>query len=216
MATVAFGSSLSFLRANQNDAAQKPLLYTPNFNSLRLKQSLGSYATRRWRGVGVPRAAAEVVEDGIIAREETETEKEKDRVLRVGVICGGPSAERGISLNSARSVIDHIQVKLLHSWAFNQNAVFFKFCLDWKIETKTVRQLFPLILNQGEDLHVSCYYIDSALNAFAISPAQVGLYSLHLLTNLPELFHFSVYKVCTLTGILKHSGGFWFQTRKVS
>lgn len=132
MATVAFGSSLSFLRAYQNDAAQKPLLYTPSFNSLRLKQSLGSYATRWWRGAGVPRAAAEVVEDGIIAKEETE--KEKDRVLRVGVICGGPSAERGISLNSARSVIDHIQ---------------------------------------GEDLHVSCYYIDSALKAFAISPAQV-------------------------------------------
>ncbi|CAH8355572.1 unnamed protein product [Eruca vesicaria subsp. sativa] len=29
--------------------------------------------------------------------------------LRVGLICGGPSAERGISLNSARSVLDHIQ-----------------------------------------------------------------------------------------------------------
>ncbi|XP_019092536.1 PREDICTED: uncharacterized protein LOC104745036 isoform X2 [Camelina sativa] len=31
------------------------------------------------------------------------------RNLRVGLICGGPSAERGISLNSARSVLDHIQ-----------------------------------------------------------------------------------------------------------
>jgi hypothetical protein len=30
--------------------------------------------------------------------------------LRVAVICGGPSAERGISLNSARSVLDHLQV----------------------------------------------------------------------------------------------------------
>ncbi|KAG6557536.1 hypothetical protein Mapa_000810 [Marchantia paleacea] len=31
--------------------------------------------------------------------------------LRVGLICGGPSAERGISLNSARSVLDHLQAE---------------------------------------------------------------------------------------------------------
>jgi len=31
--------------------------------------------------------------------------------LRVALICGGPSAERGISLNSARSVLDHLEVK---------------------------------------------------------------------------------------------------------
>ena len=29
------------------------------------------------------------------------------------------------------------------------------------------------LLFQGEDLHVSCYYIDYELNAYAISPAQV-------------------------------------------
>ncbi|MBI4094055.1 hypothetical protein HY417_03760 [Candidatus Kaiserbacteria bacterium] len=29
--------------------------------------------------------------------------------LQVGLICGGPSPERGISLNSARSVLDHLQ-----------------------------------------------------------------------------------------------------------
>lgn len=39
-----------------------------------------------------------------------EEEEEPGRPLRVGIICGGPSAERGISLNSARSVLDHIQV----------------------------------------------------------------------------------------------------------
>lgn len=58
----------------------------------------------------------------------------KEKILRVGIICGGPSAERGISLNSARSVLDHIQ---------------------------------------GEDLHVSCYYIDPDLKAYAISSAQM-------------------------------------------
>src|SRR5580704_4394384 len=28
--------------------------------------------------------------------------------MRIALICGGPSAERGISLNSARSVMDHL------------------------------------------------------------------------------------------------------------
>jgi len=28
--------------------------------------------------------------------------------MRVAVLCGGPSLERGISLNSARSVLDHL------------------------------------------------------------------------------------------------------------
>ncbi|KAI5663000.1 hypothetical protein M9H77_22323 [Catharanthus roseus] len=63
-----------------------------------------------------------------------ENENEKGKILRVGLICGGPSAERGISLNSVRSVLDHIQ---------------------------------------GDDVHVSCYYIDCNLKAFAISSAQV-------------------------------------------
>lgn len=70
----------------------------------------------------------------------------KGKALRVGIICGGPSAERGISLNSARSVLDHIQ---------------------------------------GDDLHVSCYYIDCDLKAYAISPAQ--LYS-----NTPADFDFKL------------------------
>lgn len=34
----------------------------------------------------------------------------EERAFKVGIVCGGPSAERGISLNSARSVLDHIQV----------------------------------------------------------------------------------------------------------
>jgi hypothetical protein len=46
-----------------------------------------------------------VVTDGVV-----EKGIEEGRALRVGLICGGPSAERGISLNSARSVLDHLQV----------------------------------------------------------------------------------------------------------
>lgn len=74
------------------------------------------------------------------------TRREKGRILRVGLVCGGPSAERGISLNSARSVLDHIQ---------------------------------------GDDLQISCYYIDCELNAYAISSAQ--LYS-----NTPADFDFKL------------------------
>lgn len=48
--------------------------------------------------------------------------REKCMVLRVGLVCGGPSAERGISLNSARSVLDHIQVLLCTSKSLNARA----------------------------------------------------------------------------------------------
>ena len=34
--------------------------------------------------------------------------KTLDEVLKVAVICGGPSQERGISMNSARSILDHL------------------------------------------------------------------------------------------------------------
>ena len=36
-------------------------------------------------------------------------QKFKNSKLRIALICGGPSLERGISLNSARSVCDHLQ-----------------------------------------------------------------------------------------------------------
>jgi len=42
--------------------------------------------------------------------------KEEGKALRVGLICGGPSAERGISLNSARSVLDHLQVHAISTF----------------------------------------------------------------------------------------------------
>lgn len=63
-----------------------------------------------------PRASAEfgaVVEERWKRKEEKgggEEGEEEGRPLRVGLVCGGPSAERGISLNSARSVLDHIEV----------------------------------------------------------------------------------------------------------
>ncbi|KAL8526546.1 hypothetical protein ACS0TY_015658 [Phlomoides rotata] len=86
---------------------------------------------RRFRGVGVVKSSATTTE---LKVESGRAADEEGRILRVGLICGGPSAERGISLNSARSVLDHIQ---------------------------------------GDDLHVSCYYIHYDLKAYAISSAQV-------------------------------------------
>lgn len=115
-----------------------------------------------FRGVGVVRCNKVVAIDDPKVEGVGEKKKEKGRVLKVGLICGGPSAERGISLNSARSVLDHIQ---------------------------------------GDDLHVSCYYIDPNLNAYAISSAQV--YS-----NTPADFDFKLESLAqgfeTLTDFAEH------------
>ncbi|KAK4418871.1 D-alanine--D-alanine ligase [Sesamum alatum] len=85
----------------------------------------------RFRGVRVVKASVGAAESEVV---RDRTVREGGKILRVGIICGGPSPERGISLNSARSVLDHIQ---------------------------------------GDDLHVSCYYIDCNFKAYAISNAQV-------------------------------------------
>ncbi|KAA3463737.1 D-alanine--D-alanine ligase [Gossypium australe] len=144
MTSLACGSTLSLLlrAANPNNTARSLHLSSnllPGFTHKLLTASSSSSSSKTV-GVRVTRAAAQVADAVLVDKEDT------SRVLRVGVICGGPSAERGISLNSARSVLDHIQ---------------------------------------GEDLHVSCYYIDSHLNAFAISSAQV--YS-----NTPSDFDFKL------------------------
>lgn len=34
--------------------------------------------------------------------------KQQSELLKIGLICGGPSSEKGISLNSARSILDHL------------------------------------------------------------------------------------------------------------
>jgi hypothetical protein len=52
---------------------------------------------------------------------------EQGRPLRVGLVCGGPSGERGVSLNSARSVLDHIQVCGPHSRVCFASLVEFKY-----------------------------------------------------------------------------------------
>ncbi|KAK7287185.1 hypothetical protein RIF29_00288 [Crotalaria pallida] len=108
-----------------------------NWNSLKLLMNLHNNNKQKKKKLGIccsytPLGSSSMTEE--VFRVEKAEEEEGGRVLRVGIICGGPSAERGISLNSARSVLDHIQ---------------------------------------GDDLQVSCYYIDCNLNAYAISSAQV-------------------------------------------
>ncbi len=49
---------------------------------------------------------------------------------RIALICGGPSAERGISLNSTRSVVDHLSVYQLEIEIYYVNAVFEVYQLD--------------------------------------------------------------------------------------
>lgn len=105
------------------------------------------------------KSSATTAESAVVSER---TAGEEGRILRVGIICGGPSAERGISLNSARSVLDHIQ---------------------------------------GDDLLVSCYYIDYNLKAYAISSAQV--YS-----NTPADFDFKLESLAqgfdSLSDFVKH------------
>ncbi|XP_021289787.1 uncharacterized protein LOC110420741 [Herrania umbratica] len=148
MASLSCGSNLALLLRAANPNRNDPSSSLPSSSNLIAKYGPKSVTAACCRssssskavGVGGTRATAQVADAVVVDKEE------KSQVLRVGVICGGPSAERGISLNSARSVLDHIQ---------------------------------------GEDLHVSCYYIDSHLNAYAISSAQI--YS-----NTPSDFDFKL------------------------
>ncbi|KAM0915920.1 hypothetical protein ACQ4PT_010497 [Festuca glaucescens] len=126
----------------------QPLLHSPTTatprRALAASTAPGRFASPARRVAASPLRA---VVSGPGVKEMTPAAAEQEaRPLRVGLVCGGPSAERGISLNSARSVLDHIQ---------------------------------------GEDLLVSCYYIDCGMNAYGISPAQ--LYS-----NTPSDFDFKL------------------------
>lgn len=53
-----------------------------------------------------------------------ENDATRSGTLRVALICGGPSAERGISLNSARSVLDHLEVRAATGAGVNQFGIF--------------------------------------------------------------------------------------------
>ncbi|XP_028212407.1 uncharacterized protein LOC114394923 [Glycine soja] len=160
MATSSLAGNCTLLRHSETQSCS--LLSSPGGSSVKLFWSKKHEAStcHAARVAAVPRASAREV--AVVGGGVVEKGREKGRVLKVGLICGGPSAERGISLNSARSVLDHLQ---------------------------------------GDDLHVSCYYIDCNLNAFAISSAQV--YS-----NTPADFDFKLESLAqsfqTLSDLAKH------------
>ncbi|CAK9153749.1 unnamed protein product [Ilex paraguariensis] len=138
MASLTYTSNIFHELRRRRDTPSESSLFSTQRSVSTLPLNLSVKRSLRQGHCGGLRVASssthtEVVDDRVVEGEGAES-SEKGGVLRVGLICGGPSAERGISLNSARSVLDHIQ---------------------------------------GDDLHVSCYYIDCNLNAFAISSAQV-------------------------------------------
>ncbi|XP_049935950.1 uncharacterized protein LOC116262317 isoform X3 [Nymphaea colorata] len=72
----------------------------------RSSKNMSDVSTQKRCGYGIqtPRSSVDALDTMV-----SDGKEQNGRVLRVGLICGGPSSERGISLNSARSVLDHIQ-----------------------------------------------------------------------------------------------------------
>ena len=68
-------------------------------------------APSRARARGAERRARSRVRASSSSRADSRSTADDDRddVVRVAVLCGGPTAERGVSLNSARSILDHLR-----------------------------------------------------------------------------------------------------------
>lgn len=110
MSSTAIGVSLSMSsrirRGGGGEVDVERVLVTASPTTLKLNQTrrvvAGRFLGMKKRFHGTVAITKAEVDDG--------EEKMTSRNMRVGLICGGPSAERGISLNSVRSVLDHIQV----------------------------------------------------------------------------------------------------------
>lgn len=111
MASTAIGVRLSMIsgRGGGGDDVTRATLTTLKLNQKKSRSESG----HRFLGMNKFRSSGEIRSVSKAVGEEEKQTQEVSRNLRVGLICGGPSAERGISLNSARSVLDHIQVFLL-------------------------------------------------------------------------------------------------------
>jgi len=76
------------------------------------------------------------------------------------------------------------------------------FCFSILISFIYISLIYFPVVWQGDNLHVSCYYIDCNLNAYAISSAQVSM--IHLSQNmLHELSFCQTIAFLTLIGILR-------------
>ncbi|KAJ0249519.1 Dala_Dala_lig_N domain-containing protein [Hirschfeldia incana] len=106
--SMAIGISLSMSNGvgRGDDVARSSAKTVKLLNRKKNSQSERVFSTKRRLVASTTTRAKRIVSKSVVFEGEGE---EEEKNLRVGLICGGPSAERGISLNSARSVLDHIQ-----------------------------------------------------------------------------------------------------------
>ena len=75
-------------------------------------------------------------------------------MFTIGIICGGPTQERGISLNSARTLIDHIQLEQtqirtffvdenLHFYCINSSSLYSNTPSDFDFKIDSIAQKIP-------------------------------------------------------------------------
>ncbi|KAK7294798.1 hypothetical protein RJT34_17694 [Clitoria ternatea] len=162
MATSSLGGSTILLRRDEGGAIR--FFPSPSNTcklSFRLKHTLITcHATRRL-AASVARASSREV--AVVGGEVVEKGKEQGRALKVGLICGGPSAERGISLNSARSLLDHLQEDDLHvscyyidcnlnSFAISSAQVYSNTPADFDFKLESLAQSFQSLADLAKHL----------------------------------------------------------------
>ncbi|CAI0475724.1 unnamed protein product [Linum tenue] len=173
MASFSLASKLPLLRSDHPDgllgsrpfsATAKAIYSGPSSKFFNLNRevnfgSFTSYCDARFFASNVPCATAEIVVDSATEKGEGSG----GRVLRVGLVCGGPSAERGISLNSVRSVLDHIQGDdlqvncyyidcELNAFAIAPAQVYSNTPADFDFKLESLAQRFPSLSEFAEHL----------------------------------------------------------------
>ncbi|KAL3684077.1 hypothetical protein R1sor_002099 [Riccia sorocarpa] len=110
MAQLSFTCVVSGVRSNYAFLRPVDVKDNATFGQRRLRTSLRNRRTESETKKASLKMHAPQCTAAAVDSLHVKTRDEKPK-LRVGLICGGPSAERGISLNSARSVLDHLQTE---------------------------------------------------------------------------------------------------------
>ncbi|WZZ27944.1 hypothetical protein YC2023_011345 [Brassica napus] len=163
MSSTAIGVSLSMSsrirRGGGGEVDVERVLVTASPTTLKLNQTrrvvAGRFLGMKKRFHGTVAITKAEVDDG--------EEKMTSRNMRVGLICGGPSAERGISLNSVRSVLDHIQgngISVscyyidpdLNAYAISSAQVYSNTPADFDFKLESLAQAFASLSELAEHL----------------------------------------------------------------
>ncbi|XP_013617186.1 PREDICTED: uncharacterized protein LOC106323640 isoform X1 [Brassica oleracea var. oleracea] len=163
MSSTAIGVSLSMSsrirRGGGGEVDVERVLVTASPTTLKLIQTrrvvAGRFLGMKKRFHGTVAITKAEVDDG--------EEKRTSRNMRVGLICGGPSAERGISLNSVRSVLDHIQgngISVscyyidpdLNAYAISSAQVYSNTPADFDFKLESLAQAFASLSELAEHL----------------------------------------------------------------